>query len=128
MSDSEDMTEFASIVERIERGEVSLIRMIYDRCDRRGLPVNMLRRQQRRRAGLQGCQRIDRDADKPSPPILTDSFTFSTPCVSPPACCSELAADSPQRCLSLFKFTQTALSASSARVREVVFSSKQNAG
>lgn len=29
MSDSDDMTEFASIVERIERGEVSLIRTIY---------------------------------------------------------------------------------------------------
>lgn len=41
MSDSEDMTEFASIVERIERGEVSLIRMIYGPPDSSGLSVIM---------------------------------------------------------------------------------------
>ncbi len=55
MSDSEDMTEFASIVERIERGEVSLIRMIYGPHDSSGLSVNVLRQQQRW-AGLQGGQ------------------------------------------------------------------------
>lgn len=66
MSDSEDMTEFASIVERIERGEVSLIRMIYGPPDSSGLSVHMLRWQQRR-AGLLGCQGIERDADKPRP-------------------------------------------------------------
>ncbi len=48
MSDSEDMTEFASIVERIERGEVSLIRMIYGFSDSSGVSVNMRRQQQRR--------------------------------------------------------------------------------
>lgn len=52
------MTEFASIVERIERGEVSLSRMIYGPCDTSGLSVNMLRQLQRR-AGLRGCLRVD---------------------------------------------------------------------
>lgn len=42
MSDSEDMTEFASIVERIERGEVSLLRMIYGPYDSSGLSGIML--------------------------------------------------------------------------------------
>lgn len=66
MSDSEDMTEFASIVERIERGEVSLIRMIYGPPDSSGLSVSVRRQQQRRRAGLQGCRGMERDADQPS--------------------------------------------------------------
>lgn len=65
MSDSEDMTEFASIVERIERGEVSLIRMIYGPPDSSGLSVSV-RRATPRRAGLQGCQGMERDADQPS--------------------------------------------------------------
>lgn len=51
MSDSEDMTEFASIVERIERGEVSLSRMIYGPRDRSGVCVNM-RLQDARQVGL----------------------------------------------------------------------------
>ncbi|KAK1892814.1 Ubiquitin carboxyl-terminal hydrolase MINDY-3 [Dissostichus eleginoides] len=42
MSDSEDMAEFASIVERIERGEVSEIRMIYGPSDSSGLSVILL--------------------------------------------------------------------------------------
>lgn len=48
------MTEFASIVERIERGEVSLIRMIYGPSDSSGLSVS---------TGLPGCQGMERDAD-----------------------------------------------------------------
>ena len=66
MSDSEDMTEFASIVERIERGEVSVIRMIYGLSDRSGVPVNAQRRQQRV-AGPQGCQWMEKDAHRPIP-------------------------------------------------------------
>lgn len=61
MSDSEDMTEFASIVERIERGEVSVVRMIYGPSDSGALPVSV------RRVGLHGCQPMGRYGDQPRP-------------------------------------------------------------